>query len=303
MYNHMLDTFLQVADSKSFSRAGKALFLSTVSVMNQINKLEKALGVTLFERTSHGVVLTAAGRSLYKDAKRLIRLSDEVVRRTQHAAESSWSTIRIGTSVLRPCKELLNLWERADDGTHPFQIRIVPFEDDPGVINQLLSSPEQGMDCLVGPCDSIQWKSLFQVQPLGFCRYCFAVSKKNPLSAKKRLTFRDLSGQQVMFLKRGISPTSDKIRDEVEARCPDITIVEMPNFYHAEVFNTCAERGCIMESLDIWDGVHPSVAAIPAEWDYQAPYGIIYTKNPSDALLEFIDLVMKQKTAEPQPPQ
>lgn len=37
MYNHMLDTFISVADCKSFTKAAEVLFISPTAVMKQIN--------------------------------------------------------------------------------------------------------------------------------------------------------------------------------------------------------------------------------------------------------------------------
>ena len=65
MYDRHLDTFIQVADSGSFIKAGKALFISPNAVTKQINALERALDLTLFRRNNKGVVLTEAGRIIY----------------------------------------------------------------------------------------------------------------------------------------------------------------------------------------------------------------------------------------------
>ena len=45
MYHHQQDTFVQVADAGSFSKAGEALFISPTAVMKQIDRLEEALEV------------------------------------------------------------------------------------------------------------------------------------------------------------------------------------------------------------------------------------------------------------------
>ena len=45
MYNHQLDTFIQVADMGSFSKAAEAMFISATAVMKQINLLESSLEV------------------------------------------------------------------------------------------------------------------------------------------------------------------------------------------------------------------------------------------------------------------
>lgn len=47
MYNPQLDTFIEVADSGSFSKAAERMYITPVSVMNQVNALEKRIGVPL----------------------------------------------------------------------------------------------------------------------------------------------------------------------------------------------------------------------------------------------------------------
>ncbi|MEH7096545.1 LysR family transcriptional regulator [Neobacillus vireti] len=86
MYNRHIYTFIQVADSGSFSKAAEILFISTVSVMKQINALETDIGVKLLQRTNQGVFLTAAGRSIYQDAKQMIQASDSAIQRARQIA-------------------------------------------------------------------------------------------------------------------------------------------------------------------------------------------------------------------------
>ena len=71
MLSQQLQVFLQVADCGSFTKAAKRLLVTPASVMKHINTLENRLGVTLFRRDKKGVVLTAAGRSLYQDGKKM----------------------------------------------------------------------------------------------------------------------------------------------------------------------------------------------------------------------------------------
>lgn len=140
MYRHELLTFLAVADEGSFLKAAQVLYTTPASVMHHMNKLEQMVGVKLLERTNQGATLTAAGSSMYQDAKEMIRFADEAVRRAKRLASSEQDTIRIGTSILRPCKILMDLWAGMDDTTVPFQIQIVPFNDDPIALDSVLSS-------------------------------------------------------------------------------------------------------------------------------------------------------------------
>lgn len=60
--------FLTIAQTGTFSRAAERLYLSQPSLSTGIKKLEKELGVTLFERGGRRTVLTAAGRSFLERA-------------------------------------------------------------------------------------------------------------------------------------------------------------------------------------------------------------------------------------------
>lgn len=75
MYNPQLDTFICVVEAGSFSKAADKLYISPPAVIKQINSVENNLGVQLFARTHRGLVVTAAGESLYQDAKYMVNYS------------------------------------------------------------------------------------------------------------------------------------------------------------------------------------------------------------------------------------
>lgn len=291
MYRQELATFLVVAEQGSFLKASKKLYITPASVMNQINKLESLVGVKLITRTNQGTQLTAAGRSFYKDAKKMIKQSDQAIARARQIAKDEQQAIRVGTSILRPCKMLVDLWSGIDDGTLPVTIHIVPFDDSPTSMEIMLDSLGKEIDCFVGPCDSLTWRERYNILPLEPVHCCIAVPRKHPLSQKEILRWSDLDGETMMVVKRGDSPVLNRLRDEIEEQHPRITLMDTPHFYDTSVFNECEQIGCIMETLDIWKDVHPSLVTIPVEWEYMMPYGIVYAKNPSHAVQNFIQII------------
>jgi len=72
-----LETFLAVAEEKSFSRAAVRLHRTQPAVSQVIRKLEASLGETLFERAARDGSLTAAGELLRDYALRLMALRRE----------------------------------------------------------------------------------------------------------------------------------------------------------------------------------------------------------------------------------
>ena len=86
MYNHQLDAFIRAADMGSFGKAAESMFISSPALIQQINLLESRCGFKLFNRTNHGVKLTPAGKSLYEDAKTIIRLSEDALKKASQLA-------------------------------------------------------------------------------------------------------------------------------------------------------------------------------------------------------------------------
>lgn len=57
MYDPQSETFLRVADADSFNRAAEKAYITPTSIIKQIDLLEKALDVKLFEWTHRGLIL------------------------------------------------------------------------------------------------------------------------------------------------------------------------------------------------------------------------------------------------------
>lgn len=66
---HQLNTFVAVAEEGSFTRAADRLHVVQSAVSASVRKLERELGVTLFDRTTHRVALSDAGRVLLPEAR------------------------------------------------------------------------------------------------------------------------------------------------------------------------------------------------------------------------------------------
>lgn len=73
-------TFVTVAESSSFAEAAEKLFTTDKAISNDINLLEKQLGVQLFYRkhkgSNNGLKITDIGKEIYPQAKKLISVGD-----------------------------------------------------------------------------------------------------------------------------------------------------------------------------------------------------------------------------------
>lgn len=73
-----LNTFIQVAELSSFSRAGERLGYSQPTISFQIKQLETELGCKLFDRIGHTVRLTDKGRDILSYAQKICHLTHEM---------------------------------------------------------------------------------------------------------------------------------------------------------------------------------------------------------------------------------
>ena len=93
---YQLNTFVRIADEGSLTRAAELLFTSQPAISAQIKALEDELGVTLFERSSRGMQLTAKGRLLYDHALRTLDAAAQLKGQAQQLQHELVGDIRIG---------------------------------------------------------------------------------------------------------------------------------------------------------------------------------------------------------------
>ena len=88
-------SFATVAEELHYGRAAERLHITQPALSRQIRDLERALGVTLFDRTSRRVVLSQAGRAVLGQARRALAESDRAVRLARLAAHGDWGELAI----------------------------------------------------------------------------------------------------------------------------------------------------------------------------------------------------------------
>ena len=290
MYNRYLPVFVCVADCGSFTRAAGRMYISPTAVMKQVNALEQHLELQLFERTAHGVRLTAAGEVIYQEARQLFASSRRAVERARAAMGAEEHLFRVGTSLLNPAKPFMDLWYQVNRDFPGYKLRLVPFEDDHRGILDEIAALGSKFDFLVGVCDSKLWLDQCSMLPLGRYRKMCAVSRDHPLAKKGQLQFSDLYGQTLMMVKRGDSQTNDFIRSDLERNHPQIRIEDTSQFYDISVFNRCAETGQVLLTLECWQEVHPALVTLPVDWDYSIPYGLLYANDPPEDVRRLVEL-------------
>lgn len=93
-----LQTFVQVARARSFSRAAVLLDLAQPTLSGRIAALEQELGSSVFHRHGHTLELTEAGRALLPYAERMLALRTEGQHAVQRAASGGLGRLTLGAN-------------------------------------------------------------------------------------------------------------------------------------------------------------------------------------------------------------
>lgn len=117
-----LRVLLATAETGSPTGAGRRCGLSTAAVSAAIKRLEAALGVRLFERTTRSVRTTAEGDVMIDHARRALELVAQGQARVMAGSAGLVGTIRI-TVAAALAREMLAQWLAAFGEMHP-RIRI-----------------------------------------------------------------------------------------------------------------------------------------------------------------------------------
>lgn len=91
-----LEYFTAVADTGGFGRAAASLHIVQAAVSQQIRRLERELGVRLFDRSTRHVRLTDAGRRLLPEARAVLAAVERTRRLAADLAAGDSGVLRLG---------------------------------------------------------------------------------------------------------------------------------------------------------------------------------------------------------------
>lgn len=92
-----LATFVAVAEERSFTRASARLHVVQSAVSAGVRTLERELGTALFDRSTHQVALTDAGRALLPEARATLAAARAAQEAVEQVRGGLRGTVRVGT--------------------------------------------------------------------------------------------------------------------------------------------------------------------------------------------------------------
>lgn len=214
--------FVAVVDCSSFTEAAEQCYISQSAISQQIQSLEKALGVELIHRENRHFSLTPAGEYFYLQSKLLLDEVHEICSETTRIGQAEESKLRIGYPRNYSGQEIQTAVAEFSRLYPEISIDIVN-----GSHEELYDLIRSGSVDLVINDQRRAFSEDYENKLLMECECLAEISDNNHLSGKEHLTLEDLKRSPCILI------TPPEQRDE-EAGFYRKTLGFNGNFLYAE---------------------------------------------------------------------
>ena len=213
-----LESFVCVAKMGSMTAAAEVLYLSTPALAQQINRLEREVRVPLFHRSPRGMTLTPAGQVFCEDARKVLYMTEDMLRRCRETEKQAERTVRIG-SVKGLVPDFYPRMQRAVRSHCP-DIQLEHVEDSFEALRRALLDGH--IDALEFYDAPITRHPLLRYVPLITEGRSCLLTSDHPLAARQRITLEDLIDQNVYIYEFERVPG---LREYIAEHCPQVQIL------------------------------------------------------------------------------
>jgi len=207
--------FVAVAEELHFGRAAHRLGIAQPPLSQQIQRLEAELGVQLFDRANRRVALTAAGRTLLDEGRRVIDAFHAATDAARRAArgETGSLTVAFAASVMFLSLPKIIRRFREQFPNVRLELRELPTG------SQIVALRTGDLD--VGFLREPPNDDAFVTETVMRERLVLALSKRHELASRKRLRLIDVANEDFVLFPRDLAPG---LHAHVLAMCAEVGV-------------------------------------------------------------------------------
>ena len=193
----VLKYFLTVAREENITKAANLLHITQPTLSRQLMQLEEELGIKLFQRGRHNIMLTEEGMLLRRRAQEIVDLTEKTEKELVHGAETVSGEISIGcgeTQNMKPLCEMIAAFQEK----YPevvFHIYTAIADD----VTERLENGVLDMGLLLEPVEISRYH--FVRMPLEE-KWQVLMRKDCPLAEKERIGPSDLAEMPLIIARR-----------------------------------------------------------------------------------------------------
>lgn len=194
-----LQIFIEVADTRSFTRAAENLGYSQPTISFQIKQLEKELGFPLFDRIGHTVNLTEAGQHALTHALSICHIARDMAK-TGQAPQIPQGSVRVGMADSL-CMPLVTAHFATFRQQYP-QVSLKVITAGTKDLFRLLDHNEVDLVCTL---DNHTYSTEYIIAQEQKVSAHFVASPANPLAGQEHISVEALVAQPLLLTEKGMS--------------------------------------------------------------------------------------------------
>lgn len=195
----VLNYFLMVAREENITKAANLLHVTQPTLSRQLMQLEEELGVKLFERSSHNIILTEEGMLLKRRAQELLSLADKTKQELQKEDENLVGEISIGGGELKGINLLSDIIR--DFRMKHSQVQFDMYSGNADGIKERLESGLLDVGILLEPVDIVKYDFIRMPDK---DEWGIMVKKNSPLADKEVIRPENLADMSLIAPKRSL---------------------------------------------------------------------------------------------------
>ena len=273
MHNDSLEIFAKVVEYKSFSASSRVLYMSPVAIRKHINKLEKELGVSLFERSSKGVILTEKGEILYAAVKKMQDIYDECLLKLKADRKNK---IRVGLSrhFLLGNTDIVFKW--LFNNNNNYQVDIVEIDESYCFVKDNLDKLGKQVDILIG--SSLEkLNKYYQQTIITSIKPGLLVPKTHRLANNKTITINDIKDFNIYI--NGVC-SCQEINEVIQILKDNsnVIIIDKENDL-ANKYQDCIKENNLLFCTNYLSMDFLDASIIPLDFAKSIPFSFVYLKT------------------------
>jgi LysR family transcriptional regulator, transcriptional activator of the cysJI operon len=198
MNTDVMQTFCDLVDTGSFSKAAQANYISQSAVSQQLAKLERDLATQLVSRGGGLVEPTEAGKAFYRGAKEILRRYEHLLGEVRSATDAVRGVLRVGT-IYSVGFYLLEPFVRKFLRAHPEVDLHMEYTHGTRVYSAIISG-EMDLGVVAFP----EKQRSIEIVPLAQEELVLVCSPEHRLASKKVVDPSDLEGEDFVGFAGGI---------------------------------------------------------------------------------------------------
>ncbi|MGE5792191.1 MAG: LysR substrate-binding domain-containing protein, partial [Bacteroidota bacterium] len=191
-----LRAFVALAEMESFRAAAETLHISQPALSRRIEKLEEALGVRLFDRTTRSVNLTAVGRDFGRKARDLLDELENTLLGIRDVAAKRTGEVTVACVPSAVHYFLPGVVKQYHERYPKIRVRVVD-EDANAVLSTVIrGEADFGLNFIGTQEPEIEFEPVLKEPFVAACR------RDHPIARKRKISWAELSEHEYMTVSK-----------------------------------------------------------------------------------------------------